>query len=439
MNGDAPQRHDEVPAHDPLAVATRSALGLIAFTLPAGSFSWAAVRTRAVRVQRLRITALIGGCVLVFASATAAVAAGSHPDRRADTIAPHETASTAGVVRSTTQSRSTTPASTPSCRFGACPTGASGPPPTSLAPSAPITPPIPVTTATPTSSPPAPAEQSDLQATLTFAAIPLVAERSNGYTLTVRNVSDHAVAFSADWQLGAFVNAPGESGGFPVHEQDVVLAIGEERAFVSEITPAAEMVGTALVSAAVLRANRAPMDRRPIPYDIGPRPWIQIKIVPPNHVEGQPLDPPFGRWAVVMSTGAPSVRVGESMKLHATVRNIGDQVQLTSGYGALAVVCFGQGHGPIVAEWGELIGTATIAPGEQQTFTIQFKPTQGFASVRDEHTTCMVGVTFHDDLGRIRPLQNINPPEEIDSGDVKFRVLPAAVPTTTTTTTTSPT
>jgi hypothetical protein len=137
-----------------------------------------------------------------------------------------------------------------------------------------------------------------------------------------------------------------------------------------------------------------------------------------------------------MAADADLLRVGDPVAVHATLQNIGDQAQLTKGYGGLAIVCYANDRGPIVAEWGRYIDAATIAPGAEQKFTVEFRPTDAFVDVsrsRNDRASCMVGVWFDDDAAHIRPLDNRNPPETADSTIAFITVLAARAATTTTT------
>jgi hypothetical protein len=65
---------DEIPEDDPLADATRRALGRLGGAPALDDLSWDAVETRARRVKTQRITALVAACAIVVVGLGAAVA-----------------------------------------------------------------------------------------------------------------------------------------------------------------------------------------------------------------------------------------------------------------------------------------------------------------------------------------------------------------------------
>ena len=347
------------------------------------------VRTRR---RRIVIASVVGVVAVIVAGTVAAVGGGKsdHVRVAAGTSSTTTTADTSTTEPSTSTSSSTSTA------------------PSSFPGTEPATTPGAVAPTTPA----AVAQAQDLEGTLVLDRSTLVAGQPTGFTLTVSNVSNHVVTF--DWQrsLGVWIDgyvtkitSSQESARYATTVGgDLQLATGEQRSFTATTTPIADLAGTsANVRATIIHVDGSLHLYYDTPEFVTGIPAVPVTIVPPGQVAGQPLDPSLGKWSATLSADATHVTPSGSLVVHATVRNTGDQVQDTSGYGSLAVGCTTP-----MGSWDPpagLLDAAAIAPGAARTFTTELRPIGTFVGPPGTlgQVTCVVGLAFHGPSGHVEP------------------------------------
>ena len=390
-----------IPGFDRTARAARRGLADLATSEAPGELAWVAVQSGVRRVHRRRVTA-IGTACAVFLLATGAAAAatarnddhlrvngrGAPPTTNETTTTP-----TAAVDLPTTTS---TPGTTP---------GTGG-----------------TTTTVPGIEPPL-AGAADLQGTISIPST-LIAKEATPLTLTVRNVSDHAVSLYDGWAkyLGVAIEGNYLVTGGGVPDDRSTLAAGEQVSLDQMITPWSEAVGPAKISAAFLFFSFMTRDTS-VMYYVPGVPSVPIMVIPPGTVPGQPLDPSLGQWKAEMSADSTAVAVGDTVVVHVDLSNVGDQSQNTSGYGFVGIAC-GDDSNHVTGR--HLVGVSTIAPGDTTSFSFELPVWESSTNT----IVCRAGIGFSDGFSYLPRLG-------FESDSVTITILPAGATTTTQPTTTS--
>ena len=398
-----------IPAFDRIARAARQGLGDLARSAAPGELSWDTVQSGVRRVHRRRFTAIGAAVALVLLSSGIAVAAtGGNGDRvrvggggtPPTTTATTTTPTTAVELPTTT----TTPDTTP---------GIDGAP----------------TTTTPAVAPPL-AGAADLQGTISIQST-LVAEEATPLTLTVRNVSDHAVSLEDGWPdiLGVAIEGNYLATGGGGTNDHSTLAAGEQVSFDQTITPWDEAVGPARISAAILRSSF--MTRLTgVLYRLPGVPSVPITVIPPGTVPGEPLDASLGQWGAELTTDSTTVAAGDPVVVHLDLTNVGDQPQNTGGFGAVVVAC---GDHQYSSADTQVVGASTVAPGATISIPFSFEPAPW--EITAGTLVCWAGVAIHGNATDIVPRQGF------ETNTLHITIVPAGTTTTTvpeTTTTTTP-
>jgi hypothetical protein len=143
------------------------------------------------------------------------------------------------------------------------------------------------------------------------------------------------------------------------------------------------------------------------------------------------VQPQDGSWDAVASVDSEQVTVGDTVTVHAELRNTGTKPQSTVGYGSLAIACDRVQEEGVPSEdirFGEFLDWVVLQPGEARSFSMTFVAESGYAP----ELNCGVGIAFHGDAYAASPF-------EYPQGYVTMEILPATEPTTSTTSSTVPT
>jgi hypothetical protein len=233
--------------------------------------------------------------------------------------------------------------------------------------------------------------------------------------LTVRNVSEHPVAFPTDEIVGIGVYISfldnREWGRAP-------FAPGEQRTYTATIAPSALSMGSTRITAGFVRG---------IALDVGgyltaPFPGVPsrpITIAPPGWQLGDPYDPAMGTWDVALSVDSSRTSADDPIRVHARVTNTGDQVEALEGYSSISLSC---GGGAVVMDGDHV---PSLAPGESTTWSADLWPLDDDATI-----TCSAGILFPGDA-------DITYRDGFVDHPVTFSTRPQAPPSTSSTTTTS--
>jgi len=349
-----------IPDDDALAGAARRALGRLADDgVPVAA--WEDVHARGRRTQHMRAAVAIAAALLVVVAGAATVGAVHGKGNHVDVAGTDH-----GGTTTTTEPPSTTTTTT-------------------------TIPSPPATTAgggtTPLVIPQFPeAQAGDFEGTLQVASTTLTATEPMPVTLTLRNISDHAVYVPGVRPIGVFLgfySATGMTGSV------ALFGPGETRTYTSTITADPSLIGTARLSAAVLEGAGFPVKIGTSDFaDLAGVAPVDVTIIPPGWQPGQPLDPSQGKWNVELTSDVDHVAAGAPLLLHVQVTNTGDQPQQTAGYGALAVACPSD---QLAFPDGTALPAATLAPGAQQTFDVTV-----VAAANSAATTmnCSAGLQF---------------------------------------------
>ena len=278
---------------------------------------------------------------------------------------------------------------------------------------------------------------NDLVGTITPTTTTLVDEQVATIALTVRNVSDHTVTVTDGGNETIAIQITGPEPDdtmfvrwdFEHHPGEQSLAPGAQRTFNFAFVPFRGFVGPATIAAGLFHGVPRQLFLTPTYYFTGV-PTVAVTVAPPGVVPGGPLDAAQGAWNVAMSADASSVRVGDTVVVHAAITNVGDQPQNTRGYSSLAIGC---GRVPNFIDDSGPVEASTIQPGETRSFSFVYQPPSW---MYDESVDCRVGITFEPD-GET----GVGPRRNITTDTVRINVLLAPTtttiaPTTTTSTTT---
>jgi len=231
------------------------------------------------------------------------------------------------------------------------------------------------------------AQAGDFEGTLQVASTTLTATQPMSVTLTLHNISDHAIYVPGNRPIGVylgFYSATGMTGSV------ALFAPGETRTYTSTITANPALIGTTRLSAAVLEAVPFPVKiGTTIFADLAGVAPVDVTIIPPGWQPGQPLDPAQGKWNVVLTSDVDHVATTDSLLVHVQVTNTGDQPQQTSAYGSLAVTC---PPDQLAFQEGTALAPATLAPGEQKTFDVTVGPAGNMAE--PPILNCSAGLQF---------------------------------------------
>ena len=345
------------PDDDAVAVAARGALGRLAGSDGAPA-PWHDVRARGRRVQVMRYATAAAACLLLVVAGVGTVSAvnggGDHVDV-AGTDPGGSTTTTSEPTSSTTTTTTTRPGVTTPGR-GTNPV---------VIPSFPQ------------------AQAEDFEGTLQVESTTLVATEPMSVTLTLRNVTDHAVWVPGFQPIGAylgFFSATGMTAG------DELFAPGQTRTYASTITAAPSLIGSASLFTAVVRG--IPMDFGTIVVDyLAGVPPVAVTVIPPGTEPGAPLDPSQGSWNIELSSDVDQAAPGESFVVHAEFTNTGTEPQQTYAYGALAVRC--SSAGTAAADGNPMI-PLTLAPGEHAALDL----TVAADDAPGRSVICEAGVMF---------------------------------------------
>jgi hypothetical protein len=210
-------------------------------------------------------------------------------------------------------------------------------------------------------------------------------------SVRLRNVSDHAVSLLPAWNewIALWVddaqdadNAPLDS---PLSAASPLLA-GEQRTLTATFTPQQQLIGTSTMRA-VFMEGQVMFHSVASEYIDGIAP-VTVSVIPPGWTPQQALDPAMGQWNVTMSADAPEVNAGGSVTVHATVTNVGNKAQNTAAFGALAFSCDRGGIG--YSENASRVAPVTLAPGQTQTFSFDYRPNRDVAGAM----SCFLGMTY---------------------------------------------
>jgi hypothetical protein len=332
-----------IPDDDALAGAARRALGRLSEDGPPVA-PWEDVRMRGRRAQRTRAAVAIAAALLVVVAGAGGVSAlhgkGDHVD-----VAGTDPG---GTTTTTEAPTSTTAATTTTVPHPSATTPEGGTAPV-------VIPQFPE------------AQAGDFEGTLQVASTTLTATQPMPVTLTLRNISDHAVYIPGVRPIGVFLGSYSATG---MTGSAALFAPGETRTYTSTITANPDLIGAARLSAAFLEV--VPLKFGTSIYaDLAGVAPADVTIVPPGWQPGQPLDPSQGSWNVVLSSDVDHVTTSDSLVLHVQVTNTGDQPQQTFAYGALAVSC---PLDRLAFQDGTALPAATLAPGELATFDVTVGP-----------------------------------------------------------------
>jgi hypothetical protein len=345
--------------------------------------------------SRRRIVVIVAASTLALAvTAAVAVTRGDSGEPVAVPAADREPTSTSNA---TTRPASST--STLSTSIAASTTGSPASPPST----------------TPVIIPDIPeAQPEDFIGSLTVHTLNVEVERAFPVSFTVRNASGHAVRLPDPIDGGVlYLGVCTEFMSCRILEsyEDAPFAPGEERTYTTWLGTSPPLIGTTPVTVGFVYATRPDILLMSKPFPgVPPAP---LTVVAPGWSPGEPPDPSQGRWRAVLTSDAPSVAIGDTIAIHASVTNREAVRQRTRGYGSLAVACEGRNGWSV-----EMLEPAKLAPGETRPFTVEFQP-----SVRGDFS-CSLVVTYPD-----YPLTQVAH-AEIDSNAVELTV--RAGPTSTT-------
>ena len=351
-----------IPDDDALASAARRALGRLADDGVTVA-PWDEVRARGHRTQRMRAAVAIAAALLIVVAGAATVSAVNGAGDHVNSFgADHGGSTTTTEVPTSTTAAPTTTTTRPPVTT---PGGGSAPV---------VIPQFPE------------AQAGDFEGTLQVASTTLTATQPMPVTLTIRNISDHAVYVPFVRPIGVYL---GFYSATPMTGSVALFAPGETRTYTSTITANPALIGTTRLSAAVLEPAPFPIKIGTSVYaDLAGVAPVDVTIIPPGWQPGQPLDPSQGKWNVVLTSDVDQVATSDSLVLHAQVTNTGDQPQRTVGYGALALTCPLEN---LAFENGTALPAATLAPGEVATFDVTVAPA-GNTTVTS--MTCSAGMQF---------------------------------------------
>lgn len=142
------------------------------------------------------------------------------------------------------------------------------------------------------------------------------------------------------------------------------------------------------------------------------------------------LQPQDGSWEASTSADAKQVSVGDTVTLHAELRNTGTQAQQTIGYGSLGIACDRPIGDPYTEglPFGEFLDWVVLPPGESHSFSMSFRAEPEWVG----SIICGVGLAFHGDAFAAGPF-------EYPAGTVTIDIVAAPEPSTSTTSDTVPT
>ena len=348
-----------IPDDDALASATRRALGRLADDGVTVA-PWDEVRARGHRTQRMRAAVAIAAALLIVVAGAATVSAVNGAGDHVNSLgADHGGSTTTTEVPTSTTAAPTTTTTRPPV---ATPGG--GAPPV-------VIPQFPE------------AQAGDFEGSIQVASTTLTATQPMSVTLTIRNISDHAIYVAGNRPIGVFLgfySATGMTGSV------ALFAPGETRTYTSTINATPALIGTEQLSAAVLTAMPPGLGTNPT--ILAGVPPVDVTVVPPGWAPGRPLDPSLGHWNISLTTDVSQVVVGDPLVVHVQLTNTGDQPQQTIAYGALGVSCHPYDLGNVN---GMSLPAATLAPGDQTTFDLNFD-TKDFTP--DPNFVCFGGLEF---------------------------------------------
>jgi hypothetical protein len=383
-----------------------------------------------VNARRRRNTVIVAACAVVFVTAGAVLSTfGDNPKRDHLSIAGYDATSTALAKLSTTTTTTAIPnPSTPS----------TSPAVDQSRTSKPLTSPAAETVQ--------PAQPGDLAGTIGLATTDLPVSPLDVHfiavSLTIRNVSDHPISIlnlEGVGRLEVMIDIPNEPGDLEALVSELPsLAPGEQHTFLSSFDVDCPcLIGPARAIARIYVPTSAPSDADPHPENLVGVPPVPVEIVPPGWTEGDPPDTTQGKWQVEMSADAAEIPEDGAVVVHATVRNVGNVPQSTTGFGLLAISCGLPPWSPYLID--HVVDKVTLAPGARAVFSFKIRPGdfQKISGTRAEDIAqigCSVGMKF--------PRSNFGtyamPFAGLQSDSVTIAVVHPPAANTTTTTTTLP-